>query len=171
MPRFRHRLALKIVLPFALRTLAIGAVGTITATGQLSSRSQQAFDDQLIHDGFVAQSMVQTADSDRRATLRLLTGGSGLSQSWSKASTLQAMLERALAVRPNVVVETVDASGREIVGGVGHGRVSDTITQNRDLRSWPGLSHMLSGGWPTLGLIAAAPPTAGFPAPTRPPPN
>ena len=166
MPRFRHRLALKIVLPFALLTLAIGAVGTVTATGQLSSRSQQAFDDQLIHDGFVAQSMVQTADSDRRATLRLLTGGSGLSQSWSKASTLQAMLERALAVHPNIVVETVDASGREIVGVVGHGSVSDTITQNRDLSSWPGLSYMLSGGGSTLDLIAAAPRPAVFTAQT-----
>src|SRR2546430_12803243 len=59
MSRFRHRLALKIVLPFAALTLAIGAVGTLTATSALSSRSQEAFDNQLIHDGFVAQSMVQ----------------------------------------------------------------------------------------------------------------
>jgi len=39
MPRFSHRLALKIVLPFAALTLAIGAVGTLTATSQLSARS------------------------------------------------------------------------------------------------------------------------------------
>src|SRR2546428_6549300 len=64
MSRFRHRLALKIVLPFAALTLAIGAVGTLTATSALSSRSQEAFDNQLIHDGFVAQSMVQAGGAD-----------------------------------------------------------------------------------------------------------
>src|SRR2546430_4113395 len=66
MSRFRHRLALKIVLPFAALTLAIGAVGTLTATSALSSRSQEAFDNQLIHDGFVAQSMVQAGDAEWR---------------------------------------------------------------------------------------------------------
>ena len=58
MPRFSHRLALKIVLPFAALTLAIGAVGTLTATGELNARSQEGFDSQLVHDGFVTQSMV-----------------------------------------------------------------------------------------------------------------
>src|SRR2546428_12371393 len=75
MPGFRHPLALKIVLPFAALTLAIGAVGTLTATGELSTRSQEGFDNQLIHDGFVAQSMVKAGDTERRAILRLLTRG------------------------------------------------------------------------------------------------
>src|SRR5256884_2907541 len=78
MSRFRHRLALKIVLPFAALTLAIGAVGTLTATGALSSRSQEAFNNQLIHDGFVAQSMVQAGGADRRPVLLLRTPGPGL---------------------------------------------------------------------------------------------
>ena len=162
MPRFRHRLALKIVLPFALLTVAIGTVGTLLATGQLSSRSQEAFDNQLIHDGFVVQSMEQAADSNRRAIVRLLTSGPGLSQNWPKASTLQTWLERALAIHPNVIVETVDPSGREIVGVVGHGSLADTVTQNRDLSAWPGLTYMLSGGGSTLDLIAASPRPAVF---------
>ncbi|HET9848828.1 MAG TPA: HD domain-containing phosphohydrolase [Candidatus Dormibacteraeota bacterium] len=162
MPRFRHRLALKIVLPFALLTVAIGTVGTLLATGQLSSRSQEAFDNQLIHDGFVVQSMEQTADSNRRAIVRLLTTGPGLSQNWPKASTLQTWLERALAIHPNVIVETVDPSGREIVGVVGHGSLADTVTQNRDLSAWPGLTYMLSGGGSNLDLIAASPRPAVF---------
>ena len=137
MPRFSHRLALKIVLPFAALTLAIGAVGTLTATGELSARSQQAFDDQLIHDGFVAQSMVQAGDTDRQSILRLLTDGSGLSQNWGSTAALQAWLERALAIHPNVIVEAVDTSGREIVGVVGHGKLADTVTQKRDLSAWP----------------------------------
>src|SRR2546430_3908671 len=77
MSRFRHRLALKIVLPFAALTLAIGAVGTLTATSALSSRSQEAFDNQLIHDGFVAQSMVQAGDADRRGDFRLAASRAG----------------------------------------------------------------------------------------------
>src|ERR1700674_1310249 len=88
MPRFSHRLALKIVLPFAALTLAIGAIGTLTATGELSTRSQGAFDNQLIHDGFVTQSMVKTGDTERRAILRLLTTGPGLSQNWDKTPAL-----------------------------------------------------------------------------------
>jgi putative nucleotidyltransferase with HDIG domain len=157
MPRFGHRLALKIVLPFAALTLAIGAVGTLTATGELSSRSQQAFDNQLIHDGFVAQSMVKAGDTERRAILRLLTGGPGLSQNWDKTAALQAWLERALTIHPNVIVEVVDTSGREIVGVVGHGSVADTVTQTRDLSGWPGLSYMLSGGTSTVDLVASTP--------------
>jgi putative nucleotidyltransferase with HDIG domain len=162
MPGFRHPLALKIVLPFAALTLAIGAVGTLTATGQLSARSQEAFDNQLIHDGFVAQSMVQASDADRRAILRLLTAGPGLSQNWAKSSALQAWLERALTIHPNVVVETVDPYGREIVGVVGHGALADTVTQDRDLSGWPGLSYMLSGGSTGVDMVAAAPRPAVF---------
>jgi putative nucleotidyltransferase with HDIG domain len=157
MPRFGHRLALKIVLPFAALTLAIGAVGTLTATGELSSRSQQAFDNQLIHDGFVAQSMVKAGDTERRGILRLLTGGPGLAQNWDKTAALQAWLERALTIHPNVIVEVVDTSGREIVGVVGHGAVADTVTQTRDLSGWPGLSYMLSGGTTTVDLVASTP--------------
>ena len=157
MPRFGHRLALKIVLPFAALTLAIGAVGTLTATGELSARSQQGFDNQLIHDGFVAQSMVKAGETERRAILRLLTGGIGLTQNWDKRAALQAWLERALTIHPNVVVEAVDTSGREIVGVVGHGAVADTVTQTRDLSGWPGLSYMLSGGASTVDLVASTP--------------
>ncbi|HYY45737.1 MAG TPA: HD domain-containing phosphohydrolase [Candidatus Angelobacter sp.] len=162
MPRFRHRLALKIVLPFALLTVAIGTVGTLLATGQLNSRSQEAFDNQLIHDGFVVQSMEQAADANRRAIVRLLTSGPGLSQNWPTALSLQMWLERALAIHPNVIVETVDPSGREIVGVVGHGSLADTVTRNRDLSTWPGLSYMLSGGGSNLDLIAASPRPAVF---------
>ena len=162
MPGFRHPLALKIVLPFAALTLAIGAVGTLTATGQLSARSQEAFDNQLIHDGFVAQSMVQASDADRRAIIRLLTAGPGLSQNWAKSPALQAWLERALAIHPNVVVETVDPYGREIVGVVGHGAMADTVTQNRDLSGWPGLAYMLAGGSSTVDMVAPAPRPAVF---------
>jgi putative nucleotidyltransferase with HDIG domain len=162
MPRFSHRLALKIVLPFAALTLAIGAVGTLTATGELNARSQQAFDNQLIHDGFVAQSLVQAGDTERRAILRLLSGGTGLSQNWATTPALQTWLERALTIHPNVIVEAVDTSGREIVGVVGHGAVSDTVTKNRDLSSWPGLTYMLSGGGSALDLVAASPQPAVF---------
>jgi putative nucleotidyltransferase with HDIG domain len=162
MPRFSHRLALKIVLPFAALTLAIGAVGTLTATGELSSRSQEAFDSQLVHDGFVTQSMVKNGDAERRAILRLLTGGAGLSQNWDKTPALQAWLERALTIHPNVIVEVVDTSGREIVGVVGHGAVADTVTQSHDLSAWPGLAYMLSGGRTTVDLVASAPQPAIF---------
>src|SRR2546421_2096288 len=165
MPRFRHRLALKIVLPFAALTLAMGAVGTVMATDELNSRSQQAFDSQLVHDGFVTQSMVQAADVQRRAILRLLSTGPALSQTWGKAPTLQSWLERALAIHPNVIVETVDPAGREIVGVVGHGDLAATVTENRDLSGWPGLSFMLSGGSDTE-LIAQAPRPAIFSATT-----
>src|SRR3989442_9109848 len=105
MSPFRHRLALKIVLPFAALTLAIGAVGTLTATSALSSRSQEAFDNQLIHDGFVAQSIVQAGDADRRSILRLLTSGTWLSQNWAHTPPPQTRLERALTVHPHLVVE------------------------------------------------------------------
>ena len=157
MSRFRHRLALKIVLPFAALTLAIGAVGTLTATSALNSRSQEAFDNQLVHDGFVAQSMVQAGDADRRSILRLLTSGTGLSQNWANTPALQAWLERALTIHPNVVVETVDTSGREIVGIVGHGAAADTVTINRDLSAWPSLSYVLTGGATGLDLVVPAP--------------
>jgi putative nucleotidyltransferase with HDIG domain len=162
MPRFSHRLALKIVLPFAALTLVIGAVGTLTATGQLNARSQEAFDNQLVHDGFVTQSMVEAGDNERRAILKLLTAGPGLSQSWDKTATLTAWLERVLTIHPNVIVEAIDPSAHEIVGVVGHGALADTVTQNHDLSSWPGVTNMLSGGVTSLELIASVPRPAVF---------
>ena len=162
MPRFSHRLALKIVLPFAALTLAIGAIGTLTATGELNARSQEAFDNQLVHDGFVTQSMVQTGDKDRQSILRLLAAGPGLSQSWDKTATLTAWLERALTIHPNVIVEAIDTSGHEIVGVVGRGALADTMTQNHDLSGWPGVTNMLSGGVTSLDIVAPAPKPAVF---------
>src|SRR5207302_9402615 len=106
--------------------------------------------------------MVKTGDSERQAILRLLTGGSGLSQNWDKTAALQAWLERALTIHPNVIVEVVDTSGREIVGVVGHGALADTMTRSHDLSSWPGLSYMLSGGATTIDLVASAPKPAIF---------
>lgn len=162
MPRFRSRLALKIVVPFAALTLLIGVIGTLIATGQLSTRGQDAFDQQLIHDGFVTQSMVMSADTERMAILRLLTTGSGLTDNWDKTQALQAWLERALAIHPNVVVEAVDPYGREIIGVVGHGSNADTVTENQDLSSWPGLLSMLAGSGSTLDLVGPAPRPAVF---------
>jgi putative nucleotidyltransferase with HDIG domain len=162
MPRFSHRLALKIVLPFAALTLAIGAVGTLTATGELNARSQEAFDNQLVQDGFVTQSMVQAGDNDRQAILHLLAAGPELSQNWRKTTTLTAWLERALTIHPNVIVEAIDISGHEIVGVVGRGALADTVTQDHDLSGWPGVSNMLSGGVPSLDIVASAPRPAVF---------
>ncbi|MDQ6691858.1 MAG: HD domain-containing protein [Candidatus Dormibacteraeota bacterium] len=164
MPRFRSRLALKIVLPFALLTLAIGAIGTLAASGELSARGQQSFDNQLLHDGFTAQSMIGTGDAERRSVLRLLTTGTGLAQNWGKAPALQTALERALILHPNTIVETVDVDGREIVGVVGHGATADTVTQNNDLSGWPGLSYMLTGGATQEDIVVSAPRAAVFAA-------
>jgi len=161
MPRFSHRLALKIVLPFAVLTLAIGAVGTLTATGELNARSQEAFDNQLVHDGFVAKSMVQAGDTQRLAILRLLTNGPSLSQTWHKNAALTPWLERALTIHPNVIVEAVDLSGKEIVGVAGHAEI-DTLSEGRDLSTWPGITNMLSGGVSTIDIVAPAPMPAVF---------
>src|SRR2546430_7045059 len=106
MSRFRHRLALKIVLPFAALTLAIGAVGTLTATSALSSRSQEAFDNQLIHDGFVAQSMVQAGDADRRAVFPPLTRGAGARPNLGNTPPPPAWLGPAPTNHPHRVVGT-----------------------------------------------------------------
>jgi HD-GYP domain-containing protein (c-di-GMP phosphodiesterase class II) len=164
MPRFRSRLALKIVLPFALLTLAIGAIGTVAASGELSARGQRSFDNQLIHDGFTTQSMIGTGDAERRSLLRLLTTGTAFTQNWSKAPALQVALERALILHPNTIVETVDADGREIVGVVGHGATADTVTQNSDLSGWPGLSYLLAGGATQMDIVVSAPRAAIFTA-------
>src|SRR2546423_7509070 len=121
MPRFSHRLALKIVLPFAALTLAIGAVGTLTATGELNARSQEGFDRQLVHDGFVTQSMVVAGDSERRAVLRPLTAGPRPRPSWDQTATLTAWLERARTIHPNVIVEAGATPGPDIAVARGRG--------------------------------------------------
>ncbi len=159
--RIRSPLAWKIVLPFALLTLAMGAAGTLAATGELSARNQQSFDRQLIHDGFVAQSMVDSGDTGRRGILRLLDSV-GLTSVWSNPQMLQLRLERALAIHPNTIVETVDPLGREIVGVVGRGAAADSVSKMRDLSAWPGLQYMLNGGQDTIDLVTPAPRPAVF---------
>src|SRR5256886_16491123 len=92
MSRFRHRLALKIVLPFAALTLAIGAVGTLTATSALNSRSQEAFDNQLVHDGFVAQPMVQAGAAEGGGVF--LRPRTGRGRRRNRAATAPALARR-----------------------------------------------------------------------------
>jgi putative nucleotidyltransferase with HDIG domain len=152
MPRFRSHLALKIVLPYAVLTLAIGAIGTVAATSQLSSRSQEAFDNQLIEDGFVTQSVLQSYDAERRAMLRLLLTAP-VSQVFSRPDLLQQRLERALAIDPNAQLEATDLNGRELVGVQGHGQNQETVSHRQDLSVWPGLQYMLSGGAETADLL------------------
>src|SRR6202171_3240386 len=106
--------------------------------------------------------MVVAGDTGRRGILRLLAGGPGLSQNWDKTAALTAGLEGALTIHPNVIVEAIDTSGHEIVGVVGHGALADTVTQNRDLSSWPGVTNMLSGGADAIDIVASAPRAAVF---------
>ncbi len=157
MPGFRNRLALKIVLPFALLTLAIGAAGTLAATSELSARAQSAFDGQLLHEGLAAQSTLQAADARRHALLRLLATTPRLGSAWSDPPALQTVLERALAVHPNTVVEAVDRFGREMVGVAGHGEAGTSLSQNQDLSAWPGLTFMLNGGADRLEAVTPVP--------------
>ena len=157
MPRFHGRLAFKIVLPFALLTLLIGAIGTLAASSQLNARNQETFDAQLIHDGFTAQTISQNAETERLNVLHLLTTGPSLSAVWTQPTVLQSHLERALAVHPDTVVETVDPYGRELVGVTGHGQAQDSVTVGRDLGAWPGLRTMLFGGASTVDLVATDP--------------
>ncbi|HYM50593.1 MAG TPA: HD domain-containing phosphohydrolase [Candidatus Limnocylindrales bacterium] len=156
MPRFRGRLAFKIVLPFALLTLVIGAIGTLAASSQLNARNQEAFDTQLIHDGFTAQAMVSNAETERLAILHLLTTGP-LVAAWSQPALLQSDLERALALHPDIVVETVDPYARELVGVTGHGQATDTVSRNHDLSEWPGVRAMLLGASTHVDLVVGDP--------------
>jgi len=154
--RFRSSLALKIVVPFAFLTLVMGAAGTMVATHEVAGRAGDAFDAQLIHDGFVAQSVLQTSDAERRSLLKFLST-SRLAAVWINREELQAVLERALAVHPNAIVETVDPAGREIIGVVGHGEAGDTVSQNQDLSAWPGLQRMFNSGSDHVDLVVSTP--------------
>jgi putative nucleotidyltransferase with HDIG domain len=162
MPRLRSRLALKIVLPFGMLTLAIGAAGTLVATGQMSDRDQEAFNSQLVHDSYVAQSNLQSGDSERQALLRLLSSGAGLAASWNSPDTLQANLGRALALHPKAIVEAVGVGGREIVGLAGNGAADPTVTRGRDLTTWPGLNGILAGTSDRTDIVVPGPRPAVF---------
>lgn len=153
----RTSLAFKIILPYAVLTLVMGAVGTVVATAEVAGRAADAFDAQLIHDGFVAQSLFKTNHAEERALLKFINTPR-LTTAWSDREALQATLERALTVHPNVIVETVDTSGREILGVAGHGEAAETISQHQDLSGWPGLEQMLHGGSDRLDLVVSAPP-------------
>jgi len=159
MRRLRIGLAIKIVLPFALLTLLMGALGTVVATRELAGRAEAAFDAQLIHDGFVAESVLQTADSERRALLKFLVT-SKLAAAWGNREELQAFLARALAVHANTIVEAVDPNALEVLGIIGQGEAGDTVSQRRDLGGWPGLKLMLNGGGDRIDLVVPTPPAA-----------
>src|SRR5712692_9697301 len=72
MPRIRFRLAWKIVFPFAVLSLVVGAVGTYVASNELGSRARSGFDAQLIHGGLRASSVLQTADAPRPLVVKTL---------------------------------------------------------------------------------------------------
>ena len=153
MPRIRFRLAWKIVFPFAVLSLVVGAVGTYVASNELGSRARSSFDAQLIHDGFSASSVLQSSDGQRRTLVKSLAASPAIQNAWAKPADLQAALERALAGHPSVVVESVDPKGREIIGISSHGEAAASVTQNLDLSGWTGFQPLLSGRVTQLAFV------------------
>ena len=162
MPRLRLPLAWKIILPFALLTLVVGAVGTYVASNELGSRARMGFDAQLIHDGFAASTLVQSSDSQRRALAKSLAANGAVVGAWQSPKDLEPLLERALAGRPSLVLEAVDPKGREIVGVAGHGEAGTTVTKDRDLSGWTELQPLLAGRVAQLAFAGPGPDPAAF---------
>src|SRR2546428_2180252 len=153
MPRIRFHLAWKMVFPFAVLSLVVGAVGTYVASNELGSRARSSFDAQLIHDGFSASSVLESSDAQRRSLVKSLAASPVVLSAWAKPADLEAALERALAGLPSLVVEAVDPRGREIVGISGHGEAAASVTQNLDLSGWTGFQPLLSGRVDQLAFV------------------
>lgn len=147
----------KIVLPYAVLTLAVAAVGTFVVTQLVAGSLEERFVNQLVDSGQVASDSVVKKEREHLEVLRAMafTQGVDVAVASSDMHTLEELLV-PLAVNHQIdSVEVTDSLGRELLG-FRHDRGSTdvrdyTLTTGTDLTTWPIVTQILAGQVDGLG--------------------
>jgi len=147
----------KIVLPYAVLTLAVAAVGTFVVTQLVAGSLEERFVNQLVDAGRVASDSVVRKEQKHLEVLRAMTFTEGVGDAVASKDihTLNELLV-PLAVNDQIdSVEVTDNLGRELFG-FRHDKGSTdvrnyTLTTGTDLSTWPIVAQILAGRVDRLG--------------------
>ena len=141
----------KIVLPYAVLTLAVAAVGTFVVTQLVAGSLEERFLNQLLDSGRVASDSVVRKEREHLEVLRAMAFTEGVNDAVA-SKDLPTLDELLVPVAVNHKVhraEVTDDLGRELLGFRHHKGSDDvrdyTLTTGTDLSTWPIVGPILAG--------------------------
>jgi PAS domain S-box-containing protein len=147
----------RIVLPYAVLTLAVAAVGTFVVTQLVAGSLEERFVNQLVDAGRVASDGVVRKEREHLEALRAMafTQGVDVAAASGNIHTLEELLVPLAVNHQMDSVEVTDKLGRELFGfrhDKGSTDVRDyTLTTGTDLSTWPIVTQILAGQVDELG--------------------
>jgi signal transduction histidine kinase len=141
----------KIVLPYAVLTLAVATVGTFVVTQLVAGSLEERFDNQLVDAGRVASDSVVRKEREHLKALRAMAFTEGVNDA-VVSKDIHTLNELLVPVAVNHKVhsaEVTDDLGRELLGFRHHKGSDDvrdyTLTTGTDLSTWPIVGPILDG--------------------------
>ena len=147
----------KIVLPYAILTLAVAAVGTFVVTQLVAGSLEERFVNQLVESGRVASDSVVKKEREHLEVLRAMafTQGVDVAVASGDMHTLEELLVPLAVNHQMDSVEVTDDLGRELLGfrhDKGSTDVRDySLTAGTDLSTWHIVAQILAGRVDRLG--------------------
>ena len=147
----------KIVLPYAVLTLAVAAVGTFVVSQLVAGSLEERFVNQLVDSGRVASDSVVKKEREHLEALRAMafTQGVDVAVASGDMHTLEELLVPLAVNHQMDSVEVTDSLGRELLGfrhDKGSTDVRDySLTTGTDLSTWHIVAQILTGQVDQLG--------------------
>jgi PAS domain S-box-containing protein len=141
----------KIVLPYAVLTLAVATVGTFVVTQLVAGSLEERFNNQLVDSGRVASDSVVRKEREHLKALRAMAFTEGVNDAVA-SKDIHTLNELLVPVAVNNKVhsaEVTDDLGRELLGFRHHKGSDDvrdyTLTTGTDLSTWTIVGPILAG--------------------------
>ena len=141
----------KIVLPYAVLTLAVATVGTFVVTQLVAGSLEERFDNQLVDSGRVASDSVVRKEREHLKALRAMAFTEGVNDAVASKDihTLKKLLVPVAVNHKVHSAEVTDDLGRELLGFRHHKGSDDvrdyTLTTGTDLSTWTIVGPILAG--------------------------
>ena len=147
---FRH-LRWKIIGPYAVLTVLLGAAGTYMVTTLVAGSLRERFDNQLIEAGRVAADALVRKERDHLEAVRSLafTEGVGQAVAAGDTETLDRLLEPLMTNLGLERAEIIDAGGNRLLGLTTAGPEAGLTFQPVDAadpQQWPPVRRVLEAG-------------------------
>jgi putative nucleotidyltransferase with HDIG domain len=146
----RH-LRWKIILPYAVLTVLLGAAGTYMVTTLVAGSLRERFDNQLAEAGSVAADALVRKERDHLEAARSLAFTEGVGQAVAAGDTqsLERLLEPLMANLSLERAEVVDAGGNRLLGLTRAGSEAGAAFQPVGVanpQEWPPVQRVLEAG-------------------------
>jgi putative nucleotidyltransferase with HDIG domain len=150
-PSMRRR----IVLPFIVLVVIIGAVGIAVVSAQVGNSVDGATDNGLVRSSLRSNDRLAVVENDRLQQLRAAADTTGIDTAVMRSDS--AAVGRLLgpivgnALPEHLVIRVLTPSGRQLVGLRRNGATVETFSDGAGYASQPAVQHVLRGDHDALG--------------------